>query len=173
VPRRLTLIVVSGLGALAALAASSALASDARPAPTARVLGSDAISARSVAGSYTVILGRVGLQTSGTLQAVHLPGDPFPWWAKSGLEVARGSSPVVISIPAAWRSRVAIGWNNRGGAEAAVERVDACSASAWLAYPGGFHVTAKGCVPVDVSVGSRHQRVYVAVGSRAGCAGRR
>jgi hypothetical protein len=166
--RRLPMLACGGI-LISAVVLSSATAREAKPPVTTRVLCSDAITNDAGPWAPRPILGRVVLPTNRTLQAVSVRHDAFRWWAKWGLEVKQGSAPVIISIPPAWRSRAAVGWNNRGGAEASIERVQACAGHQWLSYPGGYHATAKGCIPLDVAVGSRQQRVYVSVGNRTGC----
>jgi hypothetical protein len=160
--------VVCALLALIAFAASAATAGVTRRTFASGVLCSDAIDSLNDS-PFPVILGRVGMQTSGTLQAVPLHGEAFRWWAKSALVVAEGSAPVVISVPPAWRARVDIVWSNRGGGPTSVERVQSCPGHHWLVYPGGFFANARGCIPIDVSVRSRQRRVWVGMGSRAGC----
>jgi hypothetical protein len=133
------------------------------------VLCSDAIDGGTGPSPFPLILGRIGLQTSTTLRPVLLQGEPFRLWSKSALIVTRGGPPVVISVPRAWRSRAAITWSNRGLGETSVEHVQACPGGGWLAYPGGFFAQAKGCFPIDVTVGASHRRVWIRMGSRAGC----
>jgi hypothetical protein len=158
----------SALACLVALA-PRADAHAAGRAAQATVLCSDAIDGGTGPGPVPLILGRVGLQTSTIQQPVPLQGETFRLWSKSGLVVIRGTAPVVISVPRAWRARAAITWSNRGLGETSVEHVQACPGGGWLAYPGGFFAMTKGCFPLDVAVATRHRRVWIRMGSRAGC----
>jgi hypothetical protein len=161
-------VLVSALTCLAAVAAVANAHVGGRAAQST-VLCSDAIDGGSGQGPFPLILGRVGLQTSTLMQPVALRGETFRLWSKSGLVIVRGRAPLIISVPRTWRSRAAITWSNRGLGETSVEHVQACPGHGWLAYPGGFFAQARGCIPVDVTVGSRHRRVWIAMGSRAGC----
>ena len=161
-------VLASALACLAAIA-SGATADGAGRTAQSSVLCSDAIDGGTGPSPFPLILGRVGLQTSTNLRPVLLRDDAFRLWSKSGLVVVEGAAPVVISVPPTWRARAAITWSNRGLGETSSERVQSCPGHGWLAYPGGFFAQAKGCIPIDVTVGARHRRVWIRMGSRAGC----
>jgi hypothetical protein len=163
------LVFALALIGLVGVIVPGASARDTRSNAASGVLCSDAIDSMTGYGGVPVILGRVGLETMRTRQVARLEGQPFRWWAKSALVVEEGRAPVVISVPSAWRSRAAIAWNNRGADPTSVEHVQSCPGHVWLAYPGGFYAQTRGCIPIDVAVGARHRRVWIGMGSRAGC----
>jgi hypothetical protein len=161
-------VLASALACLAAITGGANARVAGRTAGSS-VLCSDAIDGGKGPSPFPLILGRVGLQTAANLQPVLLHDDAFRLWSKSGLVVVQGTAPVVISVPPAWRARAAITWDNRGGGETSVEHVQSCPGHGWLAYPGGFFAQARGCIPIDVTVGARHRRVWIRMGGRAGC----
>lgn len=54
------------------------------------------------------------------------------------------------------------GWGN--GEAFSVEFLPCPSSATWLAYAGGFSLKKRGCVPFDVQVGHRIERVRIAFG---------
>ena len=102
-------------------------------------------------------------------QVVPTPGEPWPYWRKAGLVVRANRGPVTITVPSAWRHRVAIGWGSPGG-EYSVVRIARCppQGDAWgNAYAGGFSLRSRSaCVPLVFSVGGRSATVRFGVGRR-------
>ncbi len=69
---------------------------------------------------------------------------------------------MTISITRPWRRHALIGW---GKEEALSVRFLPCeSSSTWLVYAGGFILKKRGCVPFDIEVGDRIERVRIAFG---------
>jgi hypothetical protein len=171
-------VALSLLGIPAAAIASSHGAATPPPA-SASIFCSDKIDASIVPFFGQEALGRVAFPLV-VPNPARDPQSGFQWFGKLGLQVKQGTEPVVISIPTDWRSRAAVGWNNRGGGPTSVEHVAGCAGNGWigapggpsnhwLGYPGGYYVNTKGCMPLDVSVGHRQQRVYVDVGGNETC----
>jgi len=111
-----------------------------------------------------IVLDRIGLPRGRYPWKVERSNDPvFPLGAKWGaLLRARTGETVTISIARPWRRHAVIGW---GHGEALSVRFLPCeSPSTWLAYAGGFGLKKRGCVPFDVQVGDRIERVRIAFG---------
>jgi hypothetical protein len=123
---------------------------------------------------YSKVLGRVALPTKSALGAVRQSDSAeaaTAYWSKQGLVIKWGAR-VAMTVPRAWRGRMAIGW---GSPAAPTEHllIAGCKAGqdpgAWLAFAGGFWVSEPACVPLIVDVGQRRQRVHIGVG--AACPG--
>lgn len=119
---------------------------------------------------YRVVLGIVSVPPARIQRAANDDSDaPWTYFAKAGLVVHGGRVPVQISVPKAWRRRVAITWGSGVGVVAAL-RVAACRHSggpsgSWNGYPGGFFLKKPtGCVPLRVTVGRRSRTVHVGIG---------
>jgi hypothetical protein len=96
-------------------------------------------------------------------------GGAWPYWSKAAMIVRAGNTRVVVSVPRAWRGRVAISW---GSARASGEVVfPSCPVSSnlgdWNPYTGGFLLRSRtACVPLVFRVGERTQTVRFGVGKR-------
>jgi hypothetical protein len=95
----------------------------------------------------------------------------WPYWSKSGLVVRADSPPVLVRVPRAWRSRVAIGWGN--AAAGSTVRIASCPPSSslggWNPYSGGFFLRSRAaCVPLEFRVGGRRAIVRFGIGKRCG-----
>ena len=93
---------------------------------------------------------------------------PFPYFAKSGIEVRYVDAVVELAVPAAWRNRLAIGWGSPARPASSV-RIPPCAASgeasaAWRAYAGGYWLRRPACVPLIVRVGSETTRIRLGIG---------
>ncbi|WP_250038012.1 hypothetical protein [Paractinoplanes maris] len=107
------------------------------------------------------------------LNAVALPndrlepqasGEPGRLFAKTGLLVRAGTAVELTVAPSA-PPGVTIGWGSPGP-EGTTIRVPACpSAAGWVAFAGGYTVTALTCVPLIVRVGGRTESAAVRVGA--------
>ncbi|MEO5575773.1 MAG: hypothetical protein ABIR67_07570 [Gaiellaceae bacterium] len=96
------------------------------------------------------------------------------FWRKSALLV-RSSRPVVLSVPARYRSRLFLDYA-RGSEGVAEVRFEPCppamrafsykgAVGAVTGFNGGFSLTHRGCYPLDVRVeGGRTHRVRIAFG---------
>ena len=121
-------------------------------------------------GGYRVVLGAASVPPLGLWGNGPVATGERPWryWQKAGLLVHMGSPPVTVSVPAAWRDRLAITWGGSGVVPAL--RIGHCpmAAGAWSAYAGGFYVRSPGCVPLDVRIGTRATTAWFAVGRSCG-----
>ena len=118
------------------------------------------------AGGYRVVLGVVSVPPAYQPQVVSSLRRDWPYWRKAGLVVRGGAPPVEVSVPTAWRSRVAITWGNRPGVFHRL-RIASCSAGPkpWNAYAGGFYLRSRSaCVPLVVRVGRRFATVRFGLG---------
>jgi len=115
---------------------------------------------------YRVVLGTVSVPPGYLQQIVPTHTAPWRYWRKAGLVIRTGGSPVAVSVPRAWRKRVAITWGNTGPVGAL--RIEGCPppANAWSAYAGGFYVRSPSCVPLVFRVGHRTATVWFGVGRR-------
>jgi len=120
---------------------------------------------------YRIVLGVVSVPPAHLGQVVRARTGPWRYWRKAGLAIRTGSSPVEVSVPRAWRRRVAITWGDTGPVGAL--RIEGCPppATAWSAYAGGFYLRAPSCVPVVLQVGSRKATVWLGVGRRCSRSG--
>jgi hypothetical protein len=108
---------------------------------------------RWVGPSDRILLGRVAFSRARQYQVAHV-GGKLPYWSKIGLYVRAGRTSVYLSVPPAWRSRVAITWGTQPVPEL---RVAGCPSppKRWNGYAGGFYVRSPACVPLTVRVGDR------------------
>ena len=115
---------------------------------------------------YRVVLGVVSAPSGYLRQVVPTRTGPWRGWRKAGLAIRTSSSSVEVSVPRAWRKRVAIAWGGTGPVNAL--RIEGCPppATVWSAYAGGFYVRVPACVPLVFHVGSRKTTVWFGVGRR-------
>jgi hypothetical protein len=121
------------------------------------------------ANGYRVVLGVISVPPAYLGQVFPNRSRRWPYWEKAGLNVRSGSPAVVVSVPEAWRKRVAITWGSGTGTVSAL-RLASCpaSAGAWVGYPGGFFLKASSaCVPLVFRVGQ--QSTTVDFGIRRRC----
>jgi hypothetical protein len=93
----------------------------------------------------------------------------WPYWSKAGLVVRADSPPVVVSVPKAWRDRVAIAWGSARPAGVLVfpSCPPASSLGGWNPYSGGFLLRSKSaCVPLVFRVATKTATVRFGVGRR-------
>jgi hypothetical protein len=164
----LVLLVVGA----AASAAATALPSP--PAVQRTVLCPEAIDDTSFpyrAGGYRTVLGAFSVPPA-YLAEIEPTDDPqWRWWRKAGLVVRADGRPVRITVPDAWRDRVAFMWGNAGNGEPFSSlRIAGCrdAANRGYAYAGGFVVRKPSCVPLTFHVGSRSATVRFGLGKRCG-----
>ena len=158
------------------LTALSVGAARAAPTPSARTVPCDEIilTAKSgVQGAYRVVLGVVSVPPAYLEQVVATPGQPWPYWRKAGLVIRGGAGPVNVSVPKAWRSRVAIIWGYRyhdnGYSALRLARCPPSESKPWNAYSGGFYLRSRSaCVPLNFRVGQRSRIVRFGIGRRCG-----
>ena len=116
-----------------------------------------------------LVLGVVAVPPTYIPQTVESPDGRWPYWTKSGLVVRAGSPPVLVSVPARWRTRVAIGWGQVDATSSL--RIETCPPlsrpEGWNPYSGGFHLRSKAaCVPLTFTVSGRSATVRFGVGKR-------
>jgi hypothetical protein len=91
-------------------------------------------------------------------------------FSKWGLVVRGGAtSKVSVSVPAAWRSRVAIAWGSGGHGVFHTVRLSRCGGdpARGHAYAGGFFLRkSSGCVPLRFTSGSRTRLVRFGIVQR-------
>lgn len=91
----------------------------------------------------------------------------WPYFAKGGIVVKSGTS-ITITVPPAWRKRVAISWGNNVHRVFHTIRIAACSrVYQGYAYAGGFFLRRpSACAPLVFAVGDRRKRVWFGIGRR-------
>ena len=155
-----------GAAVLAALALAAA------PAPQRTVPCSEAIDSTRfpyAASGYRTVLGAVSVPPAYLTQIVSNDDARWPWWRKAGLVVRNDGRPVTISVPPAWRGRVAFEWGNGGtGGPFSTLRIAGCGTEPGRgrAYAGGFVVRDPSCVPLTFTVGGRSTTVRFGLGRR-------
>jgi len=93
------------------------------------------------------------------------------YWQKRGLFIKAGTPPVTITVPAAWRNRIAFTWGTSNGPVTRALRLTACAQpnDVWDAYAGGFFLmTPAACVPLIFRIGSRTATVNFSIGRPCG-----
>lgn len=117
-----------------------------------------------------VVEGRVSIATRMAQPAVSVQGQGrWRYWQKWGLAVLDGALPVEITVPADWRTRLAITWGNHPVGSSL--RLNSCPepAGEWDVYAGGFYLTsARACVPLTFAIGEKHATVWFGVGRQCG-----
>ncbi len=118
-----------------------------------------------------VVLGVVAVPPAYVPQTEPTGGRRWPYSSKAGVVVRADSPPVLVSVPRAWRSRVAIGWGDAVGAS--VLRFASCPPSSslgdWNPYAGGFYLSSRAaCFPLEFRVAGRRALVRFGVGKRCG-----
>ena len=156
-----------------ALAGSTGVTASPYPSPRPPTVTCDSIV--TLTGSFSwrpkhVVLGVVAVPPAYIPQTMPTGVARWPYWSKAGLVVRADSPPVVVRVPSAWRSRVAIGWGNAGGRAL---RIAPCPPSSslgdWNPYSGGFQLRSRAaCVPLEFHVGGRRATVRFGVGKRCG-----
>lgn len=159
---------VFGTAALAEAKDSALTSSAAAPVATCSSIIGEATGPR--VGGYRLVLGRVSVPPAFLEQpAVPLPaGSPWPYWHKAGMVVRSGRKRVTITVPAEWRSKVAIGWGSaRSGHTAVVFEACPDRRARWFAYAGGFYLASPTiCAPLTVKVGERSRVTRFGIGTR-------
>lgn len=116
---------------------------------------------------YRLVLGVVSAPVGYHRQIVKTRNPAWPYHRKAGL-VVTGRAPVTVSVPEAWRSRVAIRWGNRRGFFSAL-RIAGCPAPQGprkgRAYAGSFNLKSpSACVPLIFRVAKRSETVRFGLG---------
>jgi hypothetical protein len=117
------------------------------------------------------VLGVVSAPGKHVPQSSETGAPPWRWFAKWGLVVRGGPGPAaVVTVPRAWRSRVAIVWGNAQHDRVFhTLRFPRCGddPTRGHAYAGGFFLRAEsGCVPLRFSVAGRAKLVRFGIVTR-------
>ena len=100
------------------------------------------------------------------------PTESRPWssFAKWGMVVRAGAgAPVTVTVPRAWRDRLAISWGNAQHDVFHTLRFPRCGLDAGTgnAYAGGFFLRRQSdCVPLRFEVGERRRVLWFGIGRR-------
>ncbi len=139
--------------------------------PCARAVGS----ADGSASGMTVVGGAIAVPAGYMPRAVHNPPthpwrdfpSGLPWWRKSGVQVRTGAD-ATVTVPRAWRRRVAVMWGFGTDPSASTLTFKRCYglSSRWLWYSGGFFVREPSCIPLVVQAGNVRRRLWFGVGKR-------
>jgi len=119
-------------------------------------------------GRYRPVLAALSVPPAYLPQVVETRQRRWSHWSKSGMVVRAGVGPVTVSVPAAWRDRLAIVWGNAGGPYTTVV-FPRCGGPTTVghAYAGGFYLRApSACVPLLVRIGTRSQLVRFGLARR-------
>ena len=123
-----------------------------------------------------IVLGVISLGRDFLLPTVPVHQGGWRHWQKHGLWIWAGHQAVTITVPKAWRSRVAITWGVNVGIVSTLRLPGTllspgCAAGpgTWDGYAGGFYLrSSSACVPLVFAVGRRSAVVRVGVGRRCG-----
>jgi hypothetical protein len=123
---------------------------------------------KSPPASFSVVLGKVALPTKRAFGAAKIhDGNPHhKFFAKQALLIKPGAKLELI-VPAAWTSRLAIGWGNPSKETTHLWITGCASKKAgahWLAYAGGYTLSQVACVPLIVKVGTQQKTVHIGAG---------
>jgi hypothetical protein len=117
-----------------------------------------------------LVLGVMAVPTVYAAQgATHVDGyGRWTYWHKVGMGVRAGKFTITVSVPTAWRSRVAITWGHSQRTLASL-KFNGCAsaplASEWNGYVGGFYLRApSACVPLVFNNGHRSTTVRFGIG---------
>jgi hypothetical protein len=163
---RVSLLAVCCLTALAAGAGVSVAKPGVRAEGVITVSCRDANLREPNGTQQRVILGVVSVPPLYQAQIRHDHQDGWAYSNKAGIAVQAGNRPVRVSVPKAWRKRVAISFGV--GGPLSEERFEACSPppTYWNGYVGGFSVSAPSCVPLVIQVGNQSRTVRFGIGRR-------
>jgi hypothetical protein len=117
---------------------------------------------------YRVVLGSVSVPPAYLPQNVNLHQGRWPYWLKAALIVRAGRGPLTVTVPPAWRRRVAITWGN-GLAIVSTVQIARCAPAPkqWNVYVGGFRThSSSQCFPLAFRIGARAQTVWFGIRRR-------
>jgi hypothetical protein len=123
-----------------------------------------------------IMLGVISLGPDFLRPAVPVHQGWWRYWQKRGLWIWAGHQAVTITVPKAWRNRVAITWGVNAGIVSTLRLPGTllspgCPAGpgTWNSYAGGFYLRSRSaCVPLVFGAGRRSAVVRVGVGRRCG-----
>ena len=119
---------------------------------------------RSLDPGDRILFSRVAFAHARLYQVARVGGER-PYWSKVGLYVRAARIAVHLTVPRAWRSRMAITWSSP---PVTALRVAGCPSppKIWNGYAGGFYVHEPACVPLIVRVGDRSTVIRFGIGRR-------
>lgn len=166
---RRALVLLTGAALVAAAAATAIGAADARTGSAIfTVPCADTIGNLSNPGGTDrrLALGVLSVPSAATtLGSTTVPGS-WRYWSKAVVAVRKGNARVTISVPEAWRSKLAVVWGNRAVILPKI-RFSICNDAttpSWSAYAGGLYLRQHvACVPLVVGDGKRTTTVRVAI----------
>jgi hypothetical protein len=109
------------------------------------------------ADGYRVVLGIVSVPPAVLRQVVRTRSRPWAFWRKAGIEIHPTHETVSVTVPRAWRKRVAIVWGNARSPVSAL-KFQPCPYGnlGWNGYAGGFYLAQRReCVPLRFKVAGR------------------
>ncbi len=118
---------------------------------------------------YRLVLGAVSVPPAYLEQVIATHEQPWRYWHKAGIVVRANGQPVTVTVPASWRTRVAITWGNGGHGVLSSLRIAGCGTNRQTgnAYAGGFYLrSSSACVPLTFTVGARSATVRFGIGRR-------
>lgn len=118
---------------------------------------------------YRLVLGAFSVPPAFLSQTVPTDERPWTYWSKSGLVIRGDGRPTTVTVPRAWRDRVAIVWGNGGHGVFQSIRFAGCRTGADVgnAFAGGFFLRRPAdCVPLVFRVGTRSTAVRFGIGRR-------
>jgi hypothetical protein len=138
-----------------------------RAAPLPSILCKHANLREAPGAQQRVVLGVVDVPRVYLPQVARYGHDGWAYWSKAGVAVLAGSHDVRMSVPRAWRTRVAIAWGGYGPYSALGFEDCAPPPTYWSGFVGGFYLRDRSaCVPIVISVGGQSRTVRFGIGRR-------
>lgn len=159
------------------LSALALLAPGERAVTCAEVIGQTRfpyVGNRDARYRYRTVLDAVS--APGVLLHAYRSGPPsWPYFGKTGMIVRGGpGAPATVSVPPAWRHRVAISWGNAGHGVFHTVRFPRCATDSNVghAWAGGFFLKrAPACVPLRFGSERRSATLWFGIARRCARAG--
>jgi hypothetical protein len=117
-------------------------------------------------GGYRLVLGSLSVPPSYLGQVVRTSRQRWRYWRKAGLVIRSGTADVTVTVPRAWRARVAIVWGNESGPVSRLAFATCAGLTAvGHAYAGGLYLhAAAACLPLVFQIGTHSQTVRFGIG---------
>jgi hypothetical protein len=118
---------------------------------------------------YRLVLGDVAMPPARLPPLAPSGHAAWPYGEKTGFQFHGGGSPVTITVPEAWRDRVAVfGVTSRPLGFAAAVHIPRCPPrSAWDTYVSAFYTRSRtACVPLQVQVKRHTVTLWFGLGRR-------
>jgi hypothetical protein len=150
---------------LAAALTAGSVKGASTPVPT---VGCDQVTGQvaNLSPTLRVLFNRVAVAPLDYWGMKPVPSAPLGYWAKAPVWVRAGAGPVSLSVPRAWRKRLAITFGNSGN-DARALKFSRCTSlpNRWFAYAGGFYLSQPACVPLVIRVAGRTASIRFGIGS--------